>query len=109
MMMLQRWASVDVTMREDEEVAGTWTDPVSTLWKYLTEHWDTSDPEVTGEMSLFQRIVANDWLVLTYLMPGRMDQSKLTISTAKTLLSRQTEEAMVRGREVGKDGPTLLC
>ena len=67
--------------------------------------------------------MTNDWLGLTtYLVSGRTDHQSKLITTAlevaiklgklqfpNTLLSRQTEETRVRGREVGENGQTLLC
>ena len=114
MMLLQRGACIEVTIKEEED---TEKEQPRGLWRHLAQHWRKDIKPRT--LSLFEGLVANDWLGLTYLVLAKMEQSGMTLALAlevafrlqrlqfaKTMLSRFTQAA--RLKEVVSEDRTLL-
>ena len=115
MMLLQREASIEATIREEETVPSK----NKGLWRHLNEHW--AKKAKAKRISLFEGIVGNDWLGLTYLVLAKMEQTGLTIAKAlevairlqklqfaKTLLSRFIEAGKLK-ELVGEERTLLGC
>ena len=115
MTLLQRGANIDVTIAEGASKTGERCG----LWRHLGHHW--VEPVPPRAMSLFEGMVTNDWLGLTYLVLARMEQSDMTLASAlevafrlnklqfaKTMLGRFTDVAKLQ-TVVAEDRSLLCC
>ena len=101
LMLIQKEANINVKIHKNSESVGPLHVRRNT-WKYTLEHWK-EDQIVTRDqpISLFEKIVDNNWLGITYIVLGKLERFGFSIARAievafklgkfqfaKTLLSR---------------------
>ena len=104
LMLIQKEANINVKIHKEKESVGPSCMKRNT-WKYSLEHWrEIQTKTETKSISLFEKIVDNGWLGITYIVLEKLDKFGFSIARAievafklekfqfaKTLLSRTTD------------------
>ena len=125
-MLLQKGANINVKIYPNPKQGSTNTrterhKKVSSPYKYLPNHFnDTKEDETSKGYSLFEGIVRNGWLGITYLALDQMEKFGMLFANAievafhisqlqfaKTLINKQVNPLKLQ--EKVTDGRNLIC
>ena len=125
-MLLQKGANINVKIYPNPKEASFKTrnenqKKISSPYKYLPAHFkDTKDDDASNGYSLFEGIVRNGWLGITYLALDQMERFGMLFANAievafhisqlqfaKTLINKQVNPQKLNERV--SDGRNLIC
>ena len=107
LMLLQKNADINAMIFQREDTSEVKKHATDKLWKYLPQHF----PRIVDRkpISLFQGIVTNDWLGITYIVLETMEQHGMSFARAievafhiqklqfaKTLISNQAMDTKLK-------------
>ena len=124
-MLLQKGANVNVNIYPNPKISTTSTKKDNSVlkpknYKYLPSHFNTSTIDETKGYTLFEGIVRNGWLGITYLALDQMESFGMLYANAidvafhisqlqfaKTLINKQVNTSKLLNRVT--DGRNLIC
>ena len=124
-MLLQKGANVNVTIHPNPKISATSTKKdnnslIPKIYKYLPSHFNTSTNDESKGYTLFEGIVRNGWLGITYLALDQMESFGMLYANAidvafhisqlqfaKTLINKQVNPSKLLSKVT--DGRNLIC
>ena len=125
-MLLQKGANVNVNIYPNPKITSISTTmqhncrKKARLYKYLPSHFETNKDDISKGYTLFEGIVRNGWLGITYLALDQMESFGMLYANAievafhisqlqfaKTLINKQVNQSKLLHKVT--DGRNLIC